>query len=79
MDLETGLLDKICILPISGDYPKAIDFFPDNRHIMSLNHESNTITIFEVHYDKKYFTMKGRPIPIETPNCILVSEVYGQH
>ena len=79
VDLETGLLEKICILPISGDYPKAIDFFPDNRHIMSLNHESNTITIFEVHYDKKYFTMKGRPIPIETPNCILVSEVYGQH
>ena len=79
VDLDTGLLEKICILPVSGDYPKAIDFFPDNRHIMSLNHESNTITIFEVHYDKKYFTMKGRPIPIETPNCILVSEVHGQH
>ncbi len=79
VNLETGLLEKICILPVSGDYPKAIDFFPDNRHIMSLNHESNTITIFEVHYDKKYFTMKGRPIPIETPNCILVSEVYGEN
>lgn len=77
VDLETGLLEKVCILPVSGDYPKAIDFFPDNRHIMSLNHESNSITVFEIHYDKKYFTMKGKPIPIETPNCILVSEIMG--
>lgn len=77
VDKETGLLEKVCILPISGDYPKAIDFFPDNRHIMSLNHESNTITIFEVNYEKKYFTMKGKPIPIETPNCILVSDALG--
>ncbi len=75
VDLETGLLERICVLPISGDYPKAIDFFPDNRHIMSLNHESNTITIFEMNYEKKYFSMKGKPISIETPNCILVSEV----
>ena len=75
VDRETGLLERICVLPVSGDYPKAIDFFPDNRHIMSLNHESNSITIFEVNYEKKYFTMKGKPIPIETPNCILVSEL----
>jgi 6-phosphogluconolactonase len=75
VDKETGLLEKICILPISGDYPKAGDFFPDNRHIISLNHESNSITIFEINYEKKYFSMKGKPIPIETPNCILVSEL----
>ena len=77
VDTETGLLEKICILPISGDYPKAIDFFPDNKHIMSLNHESNTITTFEVHYDKNYFTAKGKPISIETPNCVLVAEIEG--
>ena len=75
VDKETGLLERICILPISGDYPKAGDFFPDNRHIISLNHESNSITIFEINYEKKYFSMKGKPIPIETPNCILVSEI----
>ena len=69
VDKETGLLEKICILPISGD------FFPDNRRIISLNHESNSITIFDINYEKKYFTMKGKPIPIETPNCILVSEI----
>ena len=72
VDLATGLLERVCVLPVSGDYPKAGDFFPDNRHFISLNHESNTITTFAVDYENKYFTMKGRPVPIETPNCVLV-------
>ena len=75
IDRETGKLEKICILPISGDYPKAADFFPDNRHIMSLNHETNTMTIFKINYEKKYFSMWGKPLKVETPNCILVSEI----
>jgi len=78
VDKETGLLEKICILPVSGEYPKAIDFFPDNRHIMVLNHESNTITVFGINYEEKYFALKGKPVSIETPNCILVSEVPGE-
>ncbi len=75
VDSRTGILTKICILPISGDYPKAGDFFPDNRHIISLNHETNSITIFRVNYEEKYFSMWGKPIEVETPNCILVQEV----
>ena len=75
IDRETGMLEKICILPVSGDYPKAADFFPDNRHIMSLNHETNTMTIFKINYEKKYFSMWGKPLKVETPNCILVSEI----
>lgn len=78
VDKETGILTKICILPVSGDYPKAIDFFPDNRHIMSLNHETNSITVFRMNYEKGYFSLLGRPLPIETPNCILISEVPGE-
>ena len=75
IDQETGMLEKICILPVSGDYPKAADFFPDNRHIMALNHESNTMTIFRINYEKKYFSLWGKPLKVETPNCILVSEI----
>lgn len=75
VDNETGMLEKVCILPISGDYPKAADFFPDNEHIMIFNHETNEITIFKVDYEKKYFTMSARPMGIETPNCVLISEI----
>ena len=48
IDQETGLLTKILCLPISGDYPKDCALFPDNRHLVSLNHESNTMTFFSV-------------------------------
>ena len=78
VDEETGKLEMICILPVSGDYPKAGDFFPDNRHFMSLNHETNSITIFRINYEEKYFSMWGKPIKVETPNCILVSEAGQQ-
>lgn len=56
---------------------KAGDFFPDHRHFMSLNHETNSMTIFRINYEEKYFSMWGRPIKVETPNCILVSEIQG--
>lgn len=34
-DEETGLLKKQCILPISGNYPKDLDVFPDGKHLGS--------------------------------------------
>ncbi|OYP54932.1 6-phosphogluconolactonase, partial [Lachnotalea glycerini] len=72
---ETGILDKLNILPVSGEYPKDIEFFPDGKHLMSLNHESNTITIFSVDYQKGVLVMKGKPIQIDTPNCVLVTKI----
>lgn len=75
IDHKTGMLDKLNVLPISGEYPKDIDFFPDGRHLMSLNHESNTITIFEVDYEKGVLVMKGKPMQIDTPNCVVVKNV----
>ena len=74
-DTSSGLLEKLCILPISGVYPKDIDVFPDNKHLIVLNHESNEIRTFAIDYEKKIFTMKGKPISIETPNCILVTKI----
>lgn len=53
IDEETGLLTKEFALPISGDYPKDIAMFPDNKHIAVVNHESNSITTFTVDYEKK--------------------------
>ena len=39
-----------------------------------LNHESNEIRFFTVEYEKGLLYMKGRPIKIDTPNCILISK-----
>ncbi|MDD2958390.1 MAG: lactonase family protein [Lachnospiraceae bacterium] len=71
---ETGLLEKICILPISGGYPKDIDVLPDEKTMVVLCHESNYMRFFTIDYEKKVIVMKGRQLKVETPNSILISE-----
>ena len=73
-DQETGLLEKVCILPISGGYPKDLDILPDGKTLVVLCHESNYIRFFTVDFEKKCIVMKGKQLPVETPNCILISE-----
>jgi 6-phosphogluconolactonase len=68
---ETGELTRVFCLPISGEYPKDASLFPDNKHLVSLNHESNTMTFFTVDYDNKCIIMNGKEIEIKQPNCII--------
>lgn len=75
IDQETGLLTELCILPVSGKYPKDLDIFPDEQTLVVLNHESNEIRFFHIDYEKKLIVMKGRPIKVDTPNCILISKL----
>ena len=70
-DAQTGLLKKLLCLPVSGDYPKDAALFPDNRHLVSLNHESNTMTFFKMDPDKGTIMMNGKEIHIDQPNCIV--------
>ncbi len=71
---EDGTLEWAFTLPISGEYPKDIALFPDGKHIAVVNHESNRITTFTVDYEKKLLVMKGRPMKVDTPNCILITK-----
>lgn len=57
VDQKTGLLTKKFTLPISGDYPKDLMIFPDNKHIAVANHASNSITVFTVDYEKNIIMM----------------------
>ena len=72
---ETGKLEKIFCLPISGDYPKDAALFPDNKHLVSLNHESNSLTFFTVDIKKGLLVMNGKEIPVESPNCIIFHKI----
>lgn len=71
----TGLLDKILCLPISGEYPKDAALFPDNRHLVSLNHESNTMTFFTVNMEKGLIVMNGKEIHVDQPNCVIFHKI----
>lgn len=69
--LSDGKLEKVFCLPVSGDYPKDVTLFPDNKHLVSLNHESDSMTFFNVDMEKKTLIMNGPEMHIEKPNCII--------
>ncbi len=75
IDGESGELTEVCESKISGDYPKTLAIFPDGKHFVSLNHDTNEITTFKVDYDKKYFLMMDKPISIDQPNCIHIHKL----
>ena len=70
-DKETGLLTKKIQLPVAGEYPKDAALFPDNKHLVSLNHESDSLTFFNVNMDAGTLVMNGPELPISRPNCIV--------
>ncbi|MBO5033527.1 MAG: lactonase family protein [Lachnospiraceae bacterium] len=72
---KSGELKRLFCLPISGEYPKDAALFPDNRHLVSLNHESNTMTFFTVDYENNCIIMNGKEIPIKQANCIIFHEL----
>jgi 6-phosphogluconolactonase len=72
---EDGTLTKEFALPISGEYPKDITVLPGGKYLLSANHESDTITIFKIDYDKKLIMMHGKPISVPAPNCIRIYDL----
>lgn len=72
---ETGLLEKIFDLPISGEYPKDAILFPNNKFLVSLNHESNDMTFFSIDIEKKTMIMNGAPMKVDVPNCITFKKI----
>ncbi len=74
-DQETGILELLCSLPISGEYPKDIAVFPDNQHIAVMNHESGNITFFHVDYEKGLLVMCAKELKCNQPNCCAIVRV----
>ena len=71
IDKKTGLLEMLFCLPVSGDYPKDAVLFPDNKHLVSLNHETNTMTFFATDLKNGLLVMSTKEIQVDAPNCII--------
>lgn len=78
IDEKTGLLEKCFVLPVSGDYPKDIAIFPDTKHLISLNHESDTMTFFHLDLKKNLIVMNGPAMPLPKGNCIIMKRIEGE-
>ncbi len=71
VDTRTGMLTEKFCLPVSGDYPKDVEFFPNNKFLVSLNHESNNMTFFHLNLEEGNIVMNGPAIQVDEPNCIV--------
>ncbi|MCQ2542596.1 MAG: lactonase family protein [Lachnospiraceae bacterium] len=75
VDENDGTLSKVLELPISGIYPKDCALFPDSKHLVSLNHESSTLTFFSVDLEKGLLAMCAKEIKIDNPNCVIFHKI----
>ncbi|MBQ7562529.1 MAG: lactonase family protein [Lachnospiraceae bacterium] len=75
IDDETGELTKKFVLPISGDYPKDICCFPDLKHILSVNNESDSLTFFTMDLKKNTIVMNGPQINAPKGNSIVMKRL----
>lgn len=75
IDEETGELEKLLVLPISGDYPKDVGFFPDGKHIVSVNHESNSLSFFKLDIEKRLIVMDGPFVKVRSGNCVIMKRL----
>jgi len=71
-DKKNGMLTCLFNLPISGEYPKDVAIFPDGKHIVSINHESGSLTFFKVDYENKLLIMSSTEVPVNQPNCCVM-------
>ena len=72
---KTGQLTKKLCLPVSGDYPKDVAFFPDSKHIVSLNHESNTMSFFTLNLKEGIIVLNGPFVKVPSGNCIIIKKL----
>ena len=56
---------------ISSKLSEKMAQFPDNKHLVSLNHETDTMTFFSVDLERGLLVMNGKEIKVEKPNCII--------
>ena len=74
-DPETGKLEKLFTLPISGDFPKDIAISDDDKYLLSINNESSTISFFRMDLKKKTIIMNGPMEKFHSGNCIIIHKL----
>lgn len=70
IDSETGMLSTVFNTKVNSDYPKVLAVFPDEKHYLTLNNNSNDIMFYRINFEDQYSTWMGHPIKIDKPNCI---------
>jgi 6-phosphogluconolactonase len=75
IDEQTKEMSEICILPISGEYPKDIVLMGDGQTFVCVNQISDSMTFFKMDYEKGFFTMQKKPIELYSPTTMQIKKL----
>lgn len=70
IDSVTGMLSRVFHTRVCSDYPKMLAIFPDEKHYLTLNNNSNDIVTYTINYEKKCSLQSVAPVKVDKPNCI---------
>jgi 6-phosphogluconolactonase len=71
VDMKTGLLNKIQIVPTQGKIPRNFIIDPAGRYLLAANQDSNNIVVFAIDMASGKLTPTGRATDISSPVSIL--------
>lgn len=75
IDGQTQLLERVCVLPTSGDYPRDLLVVPGRDSFVCVNQESNSLTCFDVNYEGRYIAMASAPAAVVCPTSIKIKKL----
>lgn len=72
IDQETGMLTEVFQTRVCSDYPKVLAIYPDEKHYLTLNNNSNDIVSYHIDLEKKVSLQSAAPVKVDKPNCIYI-------
>lgn len=70
IDEKTGMLTQVFETKVNSDYPKMIAVYPDEKHYLTLNNNSNDIFSYTIDFEKRYSLQSKAAVKVDKPNCI---------
>lgn len=70
IDSLTGKLSVEFETRVNSDYPKVLAVYPDERHYLTLNNNSNDIYSYRIDFERGYSLQESACVKVDKPNCI---------
>ena len=75
---KTGMLTPVFTTKVNSDYPKMLAIYPDEKHYLTLNNNSNDIFSYTIDYKDGYSLETGSPVKVDKPNCIYMLKLEAE-
>lgn len=78
IDADTGMLKEAFGTQVNSDYPKMLAIYPDEKHYLTLNNNSNDIFTYTIDFEHGYSLQRGAGVKVDKPNCIYMLKLKSE-